>query len=103
MQKVAIISVESGQVVARPVATPGGMVLMQPGATLTGDLIARLMDLGVDHVWLEGVGPDAKPVETLLAELEERFTGHEQDSLMMELQHVVANRIRQAGMDGRDG
>ncbi len=103
MKKLAITAVEPGQVVARPVSTPGGMVLMQPGAMLTSDLIARLLNLGVDQVWLEGVGPDAKPVDTLLAELQERFTGHEQDPLMMELQQVVASRIRQTCMDERDG
>ena len=87
--------------VGRPVVTPGGVVLMQPGAVLTEDLIARLLNLGVDIVWLQGSGPDAKRVETLLAELDQRFVGHDHDSLMMELKAVIANRIRQGAADDR--
>jgi hypothetical protein len=102
MKRVQIIEAEAGQVVARPVATPSGMVMVQPGAMLTSEMIGRLSDLGVDAVWVEGVAPDAKPVEVLLAELDERFAGHDDDALMMELKSVIVHCISQGTADARD-
>jgi hypothetical protein len=99
MKKIPITEIEPGQVVARPVATSNGMVMVQPGAVLTAEIIERLLNLGVDVIWLEGVAEDAKPVAAVLAELDVRFTGHEHDVLMMELKTVIANRIRQGATD----
>jgi hypothetical protein len=102
MKKVSITEVEPGQVVARPVATSGGVVMIQPGAVLTAETIDRLANLGVDIVWLEGVAADAKPLDVVLAEVERRFTGHEHDALMMELEAVVVNCIRQGSAVASD-
>jgi hypothetical protein len=102
MKKVPIIEVEAGQVVARPVTTGSGMVMVQSGAVLTAEIIGRLTDLGVDVIWVDGVSADARPVSALLAELDERFVGHEDDALMMELKSVIAGCISQASGDGRD-
>ncbi|HEY3380235.1 MAG TPA: hypothetical protein VGK32_00620 [Vicinamibacterales bacterium] len=102
MKKLRITEVEAGEVVARAVTTNSGVVLMQPGAVLTSDLISRLVNLGVDMIAVEGTGPDTKSVEVQLAELADRFTGHEQDPLMMELQAIIATRIRQGATDGCD-
>jgi hypothetical protein len=101
MKKLSITDVEAGQVVARPVATSSGLVMVQPGAELTPEIISRLSDLGIDTVWVEGVSEDAKPIETLLAELDRRFTGHDGDPLMMALKAVVADCIWQ-GATPRD-
>jgi hypothetical protein len=101
MKKLSITEVEAGQVVARPVATSGGQVMIQPGAELTSEIISRLSNLGVDTIWVEGVAEDAKPVEALLADLDRRFKGHEDDSLMLALKAVVADCILQ-GADPRD-
>jgi len=58
-------------------------------------VISRLSDLGVDTVWVEGVSENAKPLDEVLAELDRRFTGHENDPLMMALKTVVASCISQ--------
>lgn len=102
MKKVPIAEVEPGQVVARSVAASSGMVMVQPGAVLTAEMISRLLDLGVDTIWLEGIASDAKSVEVVLQELEQRFAGHQHDPLMMELEAVVARCIRQKATAGRD-
>lgn len=102
MKKVPITEVEPGQVVARPVAASSGMVMVQPGAVLTAEIIGRLLNLGVDTIWLEGAASDAKSIEVVLQELEQRFVGHEHDELMMEIKAVVASCIRQEATDGRD-
>jgi hypothetical protein len=95
MKKLSITAVEPGQVVARRVATSSGLVMVQPGAELTAEIISRLSDLGIDSIWVEGVSEDAKPIGEVLAELDRRFTGHENDPLMMALKAVVASCISQ--------
>lgn len=103
MKKFPIAEVEAGEVVARPVVTPSGVVLMQPGAVLTADLVGRLHQLGVEAVWLQGTGVDAEQVEKDLTALDRRFENHQQDPLMMELKAIVARCIRQGAADERDG
>jgi len=95
MKKLSITQVEAGQVVARPVATSSGMVMVQPGAELTGEIIDRLANLGVDTVWVEGTSENAKPLDVLVAEIDRRFKGHEQDPLMMALKAIVTGCITQ--------
>jgi len=102
MKKISLTQVEAGQIVARPVATSGGMVMMQPGAQLTAEIIGRLTNLGIDTVWVEGISEDAKPVDVLLAELDRRFTGHEDDPLMMALKAVVAGCMTLGASNPRD-
>jgi hypothetical protein len=102
MKKLSITDVEAGQVVARPVATSSGLVMVQPGAELTTEVISRLADLGIDTLWVEGLSEDAKPIEDLLADLDRRFTGHDGDALMMALKAVVADCISQGAVDSRD-
>jgi hypothetical protein len=102
MKKVSITETEAGQIVARPVATSSGMVMVQPGAVLTTEIIGRLADLGVDVVWVQGVSADAKPIGTVLTELDRRFVGHEDDPLMMELKSVVVDCISQGATDSSD-
>jgi hypothetical protein len=93
MKKVPLSDVAPGGIVARPVVTSGGVVLVQPGTVLTAEILSRLADLRVETVCLEGVSEDARPVEQLLQELDRRFAGHEQDELMMALKALVAARV----------
>jgi hypothetical protein len=102
MKKLSITEVEATQVVARPVATSGGVVMVQPGAELTAEIIGRLADLGVETVWVEGTAENSKPLDVLIAELDRRFSGHEQDSLMMALKAVVVDCISQGSRSARD-
>ncbi len=103
MRKLPLGEIEAGSVVARPVVTGTGVVLVRPGSPLTPELLARLDALHIDAVWLEGSSPDAKPLEVLLGELEARFAGHEGDDLMSDLKAVVAARLRQEAGERHDG
>jgi hypothetical protein len=102
MKKVPIAQVEPGGVVARPVSTGSGMLMVQAGAVLTGEIIGRLVNLGIDNVWLEGAAEDAVPLDLQLAALDRRFVGHEDNALMLELKAVVARRIQQGTAVDRD-
>jgi hypothetical protein len=102
MKKVKLTDIEPGAVVARPVSTQGGQVMVQARTVLTAEIIGRLANLNVDDVWVEGASPDAKAAEVLLAELDERFAVHEADPLMMDLKGIIAERLRQGATDTRD-
>jgi len=93
MRKLPLSEASPGEVVARPVVTSGGVILVQPGTVLTADILARLADLRVETVCLEGASADARPVEEILQELDRRFAVHEQDDLMMALKAAVAARV----------
>jgi hypothetical protein len=94
MKKLALKDIAAGEVVARPITTGSGVILVQPGTALTADVLDRLGAFGVEWVWLEGTNPDARPLEELLAELDRRFLGYEDDELMLELKASVGRRIR---------
>jgi hypothetical protein len=102
MKKTAIASVRPGDVVSRPVVTPGGVVLLQPGATLTAEHISRLAERGVAVVWVEGEADGAPTRAELLADLDRRFAEHEADPLMMELKAIVASLVEPGPVDCRD-
>jgi hypothetical protein len=95
MKKLPLSEARPGEVVARSVVTSGGVILVQPGTVLTADILARLADLRVETVCLEGASADARPVEEILQELDRRFAVHEQDDLMMALKAAVAARVAQ--------
>jgi hypothetical protein len=68
---------------------------------LTSEIIDRLANLGVDTVWVAGTSENAKPLDVLVAEIDHRFKGHEQDPLMMALKAIVTGCISQ-GAASRD-
>jgi hypothetical protein len=97
MKKLPLGKVSPGEVVARPVATSNGVVLVQPGTALTPEMVRRLEALGVESVWLEGTAADARTPGELLAELDDRFGGHEGNELMMALKAIVGAGLVQGG------
>lgn len=103
MKKLSILEAKAGDVVARPVSTASGVVLVRPGTALTGELLGRLESLGIDTVCVEGPSADARPLDEILQALEERFAGHEQNALMMELKAVVAARLTRGAAEDRVG
>lgn len=100
MRSVRLAEAVPGQVIARPVATPTGTVLVQTGERLTGELVEGLRQKGVDTVVVEGDDPAAPALsaDEQLAALDARFAGHEHHPLMMELKQVIADQI--AGAHG---
>ena len=56
------------------------------------ELVARLKTLGVTELDVSVANPGLSPAEQL-AGLERRFTGHEDDDLMMELKELVRAQI----------
>jgi len=96
MPRIALSRAEPGQKLTRPIVTSSGVVMVQAGAELTATLIERLRGMGIDTVVVSsGDEPSAehRPLPELLADLDERFTGHEQDPWMMQLKDIVARHL----------
>ena len=102
MTRVALKDLAPGQVLAAPVASPTGVVLVQAGAELTASIIARLADLGVASVVVAGSSLTASEVASRTAEVEARFAGHERDAWMMRLKLIVLRQLGATGVGNGD-
>jgi len=94
MLKRLIENVEPGQKLLRPAATRAGVILVQPGEVLTEALIERLKSVGVDTVVIEGPPELDKTLDEAIAQVEQRFVGHEEDPWMMALQDIALRQLR---------
>lgn len=73
-----------------------GMMVLPKGAKLTLFLLERLRRMGVMEVAVEGQDPNAPPPKScdqLLADLEARFTGLEENALMMEIARIARQHL----------
>lgn len=93
MPKITIEDAQPGQKLLRPAATRAGVILVQPGEELTEPLIERLKSLGVDGVVIEGPPKLDKPLDEAIAEVEQRFVGHEDDPWMMALEQIALRQL----------
>ncbi len=73
MSKVTPGSLEPGMKTAKPVVNTSGMVLLGENTELTPELIDRIRNMDVDGVYVHGSSKPPVSIETLLAELDNRF------------------------------
>lgn len=91
---VSINQLQPGQVVAKAVTNSNGAVLCPPGFELTEGAIARLKQVGIDSVILEGEGDGGEEdYQARLEALEDRFRGVE-DPLLLQIKAAVEKRLR---------
>jgi hypothetical protein len=88
MPQIPIDSVQSGQLLEQPVSNASGIVLVRAGTTLTPSLIERLRDLGFTELSVR-LSPGNGPAPELVAAIELRFRGHEQNALMMQIKDLL--------------
>ncbi len=97
MQKIPLDKAEAGMILAKPIARENGVVLMGEGTELNEQLIERLQNLDIQKVTVKGRplgGDDEKPVETLYAELEERFSIVSSDKLCTQIKDIIKKDIK---------
>jgi len=58
---------------AKPVVNTSGMVLLGENTELTPELIDRIRNMDVDSVYVHGSSKPPVPIETQLADLDNRF------------------------------
>lgn len=73
MSKVTPDSLEPGMKTAKPVVNTSGMVLLGENTELTPELIDRIRNMDVDSVYVQGSSKPPVPIETQLADLDNRF------------------------------
>jgi hypothetical protein len=88
MSQIPIDRAQPGQLLEQPVANASGIVLVRAGTPLTPSLIERLRDLGFTELPVRSSATDGPPPE-LVAAVELRFQGHEQNALMMQIKSLL--------------
>lgn len=99
MQKIPISQAAPGMVLAQEIKNsddPSSMTICGKGVKLTESLIARLEQMGVQSVRVEGhpvkVEGEAT-LEEMLAALNRRFSRVEDDALMMKVKEMYRKQI----------
>jgi len=73
LSKVTPDSLEPGMKTAKPVVNTSGMVLLGENTELTPELIDRIRNMDVGSVYVQGSSKPPVPIETQLADLDNRF------------------------------
>ena len=100
MKRIGVHDAQPGQVVVQAVFGSAGVALLRPGTVLTADMISRLSNCGVSSISIEDDGAAARPLDERLRELDARFAGHEQDTLMRRLKEVITAQMREGADSG---
>ena len=98
MQDVTLERARAGMKLARPVTNKRGIILYGVGAVLTADIIARLSEMGVDQITVDGNPPNtADEQESLrlqVKELNARFRYVEGDPLMGKIKNLILKQLK---------
>lgn len=98
MKRVPMDKVESGMVLAKPITSLAGHVIVSAGTSLDAPLIARLRDMGLTSAHVENrPGETGDPVESL-AELEQaldhRFRRVAGDPELTRMREAIRRHLR---------
>ena len=97
MQKIPLGKAAEGMILAKPIVRGNGVVLVGEGTELNKQLIGRLKDFDIKKVTVKGrpLGDeDEKSMESLIAELEERFTPVSSDRLCVQIMDIIKKDIK---------
>jgi len=99
MQDVTLERARAGMKLARPVTNKRGIILYGVGAVLTPDIIARLSEMGIDQITVDGNPPNtADEQESLrlqVKELNARFRYVEGDPLMGKIKNLILKHAKE--------
>ena len=101
MQKIPIHLAAPGMKLARPVQNEQGLVLVGAGTELTPGILARLQQMGISKLVVEGHPVDLpnegpRTPEELRAAYEERFSIVGDDPVLMNLKELLLARDTKA-------
>jgi len=99
MQDVTLERARAGMKLARPVTNKRGVILYGVGAVLTADIIARLSEMGVDQITVDGNPPrtadDDESLSLQIEKLNARFRYVEGDPLMGKMKHLILKQLKE--------
>ena len=107
MEMVDIDDVKEGSILIEEVLNEQGDLLLKKGSVLTGDLINKLISLGILGVYVENAERNDSPdeispeVSSKLKELEYRFSDVKDNAIMEELMDAAKEYIIEK--DSTDG
>lgn len=73
MPKIPVAKLEPGMILAKPIMTPNGMVMLGEGTELTEKWVERIQDMEIASVFIDGPPIQTISKEEALANLEARF------------------------------
>ena len=95
METISVDQARVGDILSEPLLNGEGKVLLPKGARLSPAVVSRMQSWGITTLAIEGSGsgetggPEAERVE----ELERRFAGLEDDSLMMYIKETAKKHL----------
>ena len=99
MQRIPLKLASPGMKLAKPVTNRRGMPLCGAGTELTEAILARLSDVGVEQITVEGhpvdTGQNEKAVTQQIDELHARFKQVASDALLMKIKNILLERLQQ--------
>ena len=99
MQNVTLERAAEGMKLAKPVTSKTGMILYGAGVVLTADIIARLSEMGVEQISIEGHPPstddEEKGLSLQIKELHARFRYVEEDPLMGKIKNLILTQLKE--------
>jgi hypothetical protein len=99
MQDVTLERAAAGMKLAKPVTNKSGIILYGVGAVLTDDIIARLSEMGVEQITVDGNPPGTADDEESLSlqakKLNARFRYVEGDPLMGKIKNLILKQIKE--------
>jgi hypothetical protein len=99
MQDITLERARAGMKLAGPVTNKRGIVLYGAGAVLTADMIARLSEMGIDQIMVDGNPPgtadDQNSLSLQIKKLNARFRYVEGDPLMGKMKHLILKHLKE--------
>jgi hypothetical protein len=93
MPKIPVAKLEPGMILAKPIMTPNGMVMLGEGTVLTEKWVERIQDMGIPSVLIDGPPVQTISREDALANLDTRFALVESKPFMNSIKKIVKEHI----------
>ena len=98
MQRIPVDKAAPGMIIAKPVLTEIGVVLVGQGTELTDGVIEKLKSLEIQNVIVKGrpldTGDEERGLEQLYKELEERFSLATSDKLCIQIKDCIKKDLK---------
>ena len=93
MPKIPVAKLEPGMILAKPIMTPNGMVMLGDGTELTEKWIERIQDMELASVFIDGPPIQTISKEEALVKLGDRFALVEGKPFMSSIKKLVKEHI----------
>ena len=99
MQTISVDQAKIGDILAEPLLNGEGKVLLPKGARLSPAVVSRMQSWGITSLAVAGSesGEQDGPAAERLEQLERRFAGLEDDSLMMYIKETAKKHLSRPG------